>query len=105
MSSDWMNGICMDENGLDQTLGGLEAPKKMTREECLNWCKKQSLAVGCEYKLKEETCLGHTFSVSSANGAYGTLCAIVHPKGLFLTSIKEGNSITYIKGTNQNMCC
>ena len=88
---DWMKGDCLDENGLDQKSGGIEAPAgKISKKDCLAWCSQQSLATGCEYKITEMECLAHTFSVSSANGALDKLCSVILPKGLFFIYVKTG---------------
>ena len=81
----WMTGYCLDENGIDQNSGGIEPPAgDMTGEECLDWCSQQSLATGCEWNIAKKDCLAHTYSVSSASGGQGMLCAVILPKGLFL---------------------
>ena len=80
----WQKGICLDENGIDQSRGGIDAPNTMKDDECLNWCNEQKLATGCEYKVPDSTCLAHTWSVSSANGNVGSLCSVILPKGLFM---------------------
>ena len=91
----WMTGYCLDENGIDQKSGGIGPPSgqgDMTQEECLNWCSQQSLATGCEWNIGQMDCLAHTYSVSSASGDHGILCAVILPKGLFLFDVKMGKS-------------
>ena len=83
-----MKGICLDKNKDDQNEGVLGSPitTKFSLEECLDWCKKQKLATGCEYQRGIEKCFVHTNDVSYASGEDGSVCTVIHPKGLFLSS-------------------
>ena len=86
---EWKKGYCLDENKIDQNWGGMRAPKAMSAEDCLNWCKQRSLATGCEYHLASKNCLAHTFSVSSASGGQDYICAVFLPEGLFMILSKR----------------
>ena len=64
----------------------------MSQGECLNWCKRQKGATGCEFQTDFGTCKAHLASISSASGRHkGSLCSVIVSEGLFLKTTKQRN--------------
>ena len=96
---EWKEGVCLDENRIDQNWGGLQAPKNLSDDGCLKWCNQQKLATGCEYQRDIKKCTAHTYSVSYASGdnKKGSLCSVILPEGLFFNSINQNNFLNKVE--------
>ena len=63
-------GYCLDENNMDQNNGVRTLPGVSSEEECLQNCRAQAEARGCEYYCDTDvhcTCAYHTEAISSGS--------------------------------------
>ena len=70
-------GFCLDENNMDQNNGVRTLPGVSSEEECLQKCRAQAGAKGCEYYSNinaHRTCAYHTEAISSGSGDADYVC-------------------------------
>ena len=65
----------MDSSGKDQNSGTIQFGVKLSREDCLNSCKKIVGATGCEYKANTG-CGVHTQDVASGSNSKNFECFV-----------------------------
>ena len=81
-------GFCLDENAKPPTKGRITKSEVHTQEECAEYCKKQSIAVACEYQLKTMVCDALIHAVAKhTDGNSNGVCSIIIPAGLLFLSV------------------
>ena len=87
-----MQGWCLDQYGNDQNSGVDHLGWRSSAEECLEDCRENNRATGCEFFRGSYTdCVVHTRSVVTGNGDDEHKCFVFSETGLEVSKEPEAD--------------